>query len=193
MRFFVFAWLRQVRSAGRNLKSVLLVCAEGSSTAEYYRKRSLHEDGFRIASSLVHDRSEQWLDTLVKDADRHGVHEVWLCLPLSEGGGVRSIMYALRHRTVAVRFFPEWGDLPLLNHRVSNIAGLYSLDLSCSPMDGPPRVIKRMEGRRQKLSATPDLSGTVLPLCFIPNSALKSAPPFKSVMPKASACVGLPA
>ena len=49
------------------------------------------------------------------------------------------------------------------------------------------------EGRRQKLSATPDLSGTVLPLCLIPNSALKSAPPFKSVMPKASACVGLPA
>ncbi|MGP5445978.1 hypothetical protein, partial [Pseudomonas helleri] len=41
------------------------------------------------------------------------------------------------------------------------------------------------DGRRQKLSATPDLSGTVLPLCLIPNSALKSAPPFKSVMPKA--------
>ncbi|WP_218826469.1 hypothetical protein, partial [Pseudomonas aeruginosa] len=39
--------------------------------------------------------------------------------------------------------------------------------------------------RRQKLSATPDLSGTVLPLCLIPNSALKSAPPFKSVVPKA--------
>ncbi|WP_256573159.1 Wzz/FepE/Etk N-terminal domain-containing protein [Pseudomonas sp. CC6-YY-74] len=49
------------------------------------------------------------------------------------------------------------------------------------------------KGRRQKLSATPDLSGTVLPLCLIPNSALKSAPPFKSVMPKTSACVGLPA
>ena len=48
-------------------------------------------------------------------------------------------------------------------------------------------------GRRQKLSATPDLSGTVLPLCLIPNSALKSAPPFKSVVPKASACAGLPA
>src|SRR3990167_2177142 len=55
------------------------------------------------------------------------------------------------------------------------------------------RMDKVISGRRQKLSATPDLSGTVLPLCLIPNSALKSAPPFKSVMPKASACVGLPA
>ncbi|WP_238347782.1 relaxase/mobilization nuclease domain-containing protein, partial [Pseudomonas lactis] len=32
------------------------------------------------------------------------------------------------------------------------------------------------KGRRRKLSATPDLSGTVLSLCLIPNSALKSAP-----------------
>lgn len=52
---------------------------------------------------------------------------------------------------------------------------------------------KLISWRRQKLSATPDLSGTVLPLCLIPNSALKSAPPFKSVVPKASACAGLPA
>ena len=49
------------------------------------------------------------------------------------------------------------------------------------------------DGRRRKLSATPDLSGTVLPLCLIPNLALKSAPPFKSVMPKALACARLPA
>lgn len=54
-------------------------------------------------------------------------------------------------------------------------------------------IIKADKGRPRKLSATPDLSGTVLPLCLIPNSALKSAPPFKSVMSKASACVGLPA
>ncbi|WP_236468837.1 MULTISPECIES: hypothetical protein, partial [unclassified Pseudomonas] len=41
-------------------------------------------------------------------------------------------------------------------------------------------------GRPRKLSATPDLSGTVLPLCPIPNSASKSAPSFNSVKLKAS-------
>ncbi|MDW3711056.1 hypothetical protein, partial [Pseudomonas sp. 2023EL-01195] len=44
-----------------------------------------------------------------------------------------------------------------------------------------------IKGRPRKLSATPDLSGTVLPLCPIPNSALKNAPPFKSAVPKGSA------
>ena len=57
----------------------------------------------------------------------------------------------------------------------------------------PDDFVEAIAWRRQKLSATPDLSGTVLPLCLIPNSALKSAPPFKSVVPKASACAGLPA
>jgi len=52
-------------------------------------------------------------------------------------------------------------------------------------------LTQNKRGRRQKLSATPDLSGTVLPLCLIPNSALKSAPPSKSATPKASACAGL--
>lgn len=41
-------------------------------------------------------------------------------------------------------FHSEWGDLPLLNHKVTNIAGLYALDLSCSPMDGPAPVLKRV-------------------------------------------------
>ncbi|WP_449105294.1 AMP-binding protein [Pseudomonas mohnii] len=49
----------------------------------------------------------------------------------------------------------------------------------------------REAGRPRKLSATPDLSGTVLPLCPIPNSASKSAPSFNSVKLKASACAAL--
>ncbi|QIM56522.1 hypothetical protein [Pseudomonas veronii] len=48
-----------------------------------------------------------------------------------------------------------------------------------------------LEWAAAKLSATPDLSGTVLPLCPIPNSASKSAPSFNSVKLKASACAAL--
>jgi len=50
---------------------------------------------------------------------------------------------------------------------------------------------KIVGGRPRKLSATPDLSGTVLPLCPIPNSASKSAPSFNSVKLKASASAAL--
>ncbi|QIH08691.1 hypothetical protein ATY02_19170 [Pseudomonas sp. BIOMIG1BAC] len=65
--------------------------------------------------------------------------------------------------------------------------------LSDIQLDKRVRVTKEIINtrRRQKLSATPDLSGTVLPLCHIPNSALKNAPPSKSATPRASACAGL--
>src|SRR5690606_16897132 len=52
---------------------------------------------------------------------------------------------ALRHQTVDIRYLPDLGDLPLLNHRVSTIAGLYTLDISRSPMAGPARMVKRLE------------------------------------------------
>ncbi|MGI0735630.1 hypothetical protein ACRCPM_20735, partial [Pseudomonas aeruginosa] len=51
-----------------------------------------------------------------------------------------------------------------------------STDIStvASPLfEGTEGCFLLYDGRRQKLSATPDLSGTVLPLCHIPNSALK--------------------
>ncbi|WP_437880319.1 undecaprenyl-phosphate glucose phosphotransferase [Pseudomonas sp. LRF_L74] len=144
-RLLVFLLLRQVRSSGRNLKTVLLVDSGGSVAHLLSNGRSLDEDGFRIARTLSFSRHESWMECLVDTVDEQGVHEVWLCLTLAEGAVIKSVMYALRHHTVAVRFIPEWGDLPLLNHKVSNIAGLYSLDLSCSPMDGLARLLKRIE------------------------------------------------
>ncbi|MBN0517446.1 hypothetical protein JTM39_38415, partial [Pseudomonas aeruginosa] len=61
-----------------------------------------------------------------------------------------------------------------------------SLDARFASQD-QARLANHEQRRRQKLSATPDLSGTVLPLCHIPNSALKNAPPSKSATPRASA------
>ena len=96
-----------------------------------------------------------------------------LPVDLSEGGALRSILYALRHHTVEVRFIPEWGDIPLLNHKVSHIAGLYSLDLSCSPMDGPARVIKRLED--MLLGAL--ISLMIVPVCLAIGIAIKLTSP----------------
>ncbi|MNP03254.1 UDP-glucose:undecaprenyl-phosphate glucose-1-phosphate transferase [compost metagenome] len=129
--------------------------------------------GFRVATNLKYSPDKDWLKCLAERVDQHSVHEVWLCLPLSEGGAIRSILYALRHHTVAVRFIPEWGDIRLLNHRVSHIAGLYSLDLSCSPIDGPAQVLKRLED----LVIGGLISLLILPLCLLIGIAIKLSSP----------------
>jgi len=51
----------------------------------------------------------------------------------------------LRHQTVEVRFIPEFRDMALLNHRISEVAGHMSIDLSVTPMTETARFIKRLE------------------------------------------------
>ena len=142
-RFSVYLLLRELRSAGRNLKSVVVV--EHSAGSYFANEAMLREEGYRVVGRVSYRQTEDWQDSLAKVVGHEGAHEVWLCLPLAEGGAIKSVMYALRHHTVAVRFMPSWDDLPVLNNKVSNIAGVYSLDLSCSPMDGPARLVKRIE------------------------------------------------
>jgi putative colanic acid biosynthesis UDP-glucose lipid carrier transferase len=145
VRLVVFQGLRYVRSSGHNLKCVLLVGAGGDVSQKLEQDDSLYQHGYRITSRLRFDEKNEWIKQLVSTVSDSGVHEVWLCLPLSSGDTIKTVLYELRHLTVEVRFIPEWGDIPLLNHRVSNVAGLYSLDLSCTPMEGPARVVKRAE------------------------------------------------
>ncbi|MGE8439401.1 MAG: undecaprenyl-phosphate glucose phosphotransferase [Pseudomonas palmensis] len=173
LRFSVFLILRRIRGSGMNLKSVLLVDSGGQSASQLSSGKTLDEDGFHVRESLAFSQDENWMKSLVSKVDELGVHEVWLCLPLSEGGVIRSIMYALRHHTVAVRFIPEWGDIRLLNHKVSQIAGLYSLDLSCSPMDGPARMVKRIED----VVIGSVISILILPACLVIALTIKASSP----------------
>ncbi len=173
LRLAFYLFLRNLRSSGFNLKSVLLVDSGEVRAGQLNNGKALGEFGFKIATGLTFSSDESWLQHLVSKVDEERVHEVWLCLPLSEGGAIRSILYALRHHTVAVRFIPDWGDIRLLNHKVSYIAGLYSLDLSCSPMDGPARVIKRLED----LLIGGLISLLILPVCLLIALVIKLTSP----------------
>jgi putative colanic acid biosynthesis UDP-glucose lipid carrier transferase len=174
LRLLMFGFLRQLRSSGRNLKTVLLIDAGGSAAHRLNNGHSMDEDGFRIVSTLPFSESDGWLESLVAAVDKQRVHEVWLCLPLAEGTVIKSVMYTLRHYAVAVRFIPEWGDLPLLNHKVSNIAGVYSLDLSCSPMDeGPARLVKRLED----ILIGGMIALLILPICLLIALSIKLSSP----------------
>ncbi|MBF8723038.1 undecaprenyl-phosphate glucose phosphotransferase [Pseudomonas guariconensis] len=172
-RLSVFFILRRLRGKGRNLKSVLLIGSGGASAGQLNAGQSLDEEGFRIAANLPFANSDHWLDSLVEKVDELGIHEVWLCLSLADGGRIPDVLYALRHHTVAVRFIPEWGDIRLLNHKVSYIAGLYSLDLSCTPIDGFAQLVKRLED----LVIGSIISLAILPVCIFIAAAVRLTSP----------------
>src|SRR5690606_3279159 len=103
------------------------------------------------------------------EVEERGVHEVWLCLPLNQGEAIKRVIYALRHLTVDVRYVPDLGDLPLLNHRISSIGGLYALDISRSPMEGPARIVKRLED----IVLGSVIAVLMLPVCVVIAIAIK--------------------
>ena len=97
----------------------------------------------RIKNKLTADE----LNRLAERITESGAQEVWLCMSITCANDIRDFMYVLRNHTVEVRFIPDFGgiDMQLLNHRVSEVAGLYAIDLSVSPISGVARLVKRLE------------------------------------------------
>ncbi|MDR4125516.1 undecaprenyl-phosphate glucose phosphotransferase [Yanghanlia caeni] len=168
-RVSVHVFLRQLRIHGRNLKQVLVVELQNAAAPVRAMLDELPEHGFAITCFLPLGNDDAWYDTLRQKVVATAVHEVWLCLPLNQGEAIKQVMYALRHQTVDVRYIPDLGDLPLLNHRISHIGGLYTLDISRSPMEGPARVIKRLED----LILGAIISVLMLPVCAVIAVAIK--------------------
>lgn len=169
-RLVAFLVLRQARKRGRNLKGVVLIEMPDADHGVNTRLSELAEHGYKISARIPMENTEGWLHRLDAEVKASGAHEVWLCLPMSQGAEIKEILYALRHLTVEIRYLPDLGDLPLLNHSISNIAGLYALDISCTPMTGPSRLLKRLEDIALGLL----LSIVVLPLCALIAIAIKA-------------------
>ena len=88
---------------------------------------------------------EEGCEVLVS-GKRH-IDEVWLALPLRAEARMREILQMLRHSTVNVRLVPDIFGFHLLNHSVTEIAGVPVLDLRASPMQGANRILKAVEDR----------------------------------------------
>ena len=166
-RLGLYLALTRIRRKGHNIKEVLVVGSGrnfGRICDEFTQANPL---GFKIKTVITHSSQQDTLEKL-KHAVESGLHydECWLCLPLREGSMVQPVMYALRHHTMDIRFMPGMSDLPILNHRTTPIGDYYSLDISCSPMQGHNWIIKRIEdvviGTIILLGITPVLAAVAL-------------------------------
>ncbi|MDI5985653.1 undecaprenyl-phosphate glucose phosphotransferase [Halomonas sp. M4R5S39] len=146
-RVAVMLALKYARAKGKNLRGVFLV---GPGTNLLNVARSMRKspgEGFAIAGvQRLKDKPDRaFLECVARRVEASGAREVWICLPLEMGSTVREIVHALRHQTVEVRFIPEFGEIQLLNHQISEVAGRFAIDLSVTPMVETARFVKRVE------------------------------------------------
>ncbi len=81
------------------------------------------------------------------DAHKSNMDEIWIALPLCEEERVKKILYDLRHHTIMIRYVLDIFGLGLLNHSVTDLAGLPAINLNTTPMVGINRMIKAIEDR----------------------------------------------
>ncbi|SEO12016.1 putative colanic acid biosysnthesis UDP-glucose lipid carrier transferase [Vreelandella aquamarina] len=151
LRTSLYAYLRHVRALGRNLKRVLLIGKPENIALLEQRIADLPHTGYLIVGHHIDPADEDFLKHIAEFAKantfQRGFDEIWLGYPLVEGGRVRKLMSLLAGIPITVRFFPDLPDVRLLNHRITQVAGLYSLELNHTPLNGPKRLLKALEDR----------------------------------------------
>jgi len=168
----LYAFLKTLRRKGHNIKSVAVI-GSGNVLQQVMEKSADHaEYGFSVLRTFEltegPDRSTQ-LEKQLQDPLLDTVHEIWICLPLKDGDLLKRILHILRDSTAEIRYFPDFEDIRLLNHKVTNILGMYALDLSCSPMNGTNHWIKRGED----LLLGGIIAVLIVPLCLLIAIAVK--------------------
>lgn len=142
-----YFYFRALRKSGKNLLNILVLTTDKDQSKAHFNQEDLALSGYNIISYLTVQKLESsaHLATFDSELKKHQADEVWLNLPLSMGNFIKDIVYGLRHQTVDIRFFPDFEDIQLLNHKASHTAGHYAIDISCTPLDGINRQVKRLE------------------------------------------------
>lgn len=150
--------LRFIRKKGWNHKRVVIVGA-GRLGRDVERRLSEYAwTGFDIVGFVDNEpvaASESGgkvqllgdIKSLGDVVEKKRIDEVWIALPLKDEERVKRVFHSMRHSTATIRFVPDIFGFNLLNHSVTEIAGLAVLDLSITPMVGLNRVVKAFEDR----------------------------------------------
>ena len=157
-RFSLTIILRAMRRNGWNHKRIIIIGA--GTIGQNVAKNIVNADwtGLEVVGFLDDDKSlhGHWIKGVEVlggagkanlAIQQKAADEIWLALPLKAEDRVKEVLYDLRHNMATIRFVPGVFGFRLLNHSVSDVAGMAVLDLSTSPMVGLNRVIKAVEDR----------------------------------------------
>jgi putative colanic acid biosynthesis UDP-glucose lipid carrier transferase len=71
--------------------------------------------------------------------------EIWICLTLNEGSQFTEVVNKLSSSSAKIKFSPDLFMLRLLNHGISEVAGVPMIDISSSPFEGKKLYLKNLE------------------------------------------------
>jgi len=148
--------LRALRRRGYNQRFVVIVGA-GRLGQDIARRlaltpwsglsvRAFYDDDPTLAGTRVEGIEVRGtIDGAARDVATETIDQVWIALPLRADARIRELLLQLRRHSVEVRLVPDIFNFALLNHSVTEVAGLPVINLTESPLSDGNRVIKGAE------------------------------------------------
>jgi len=148
--------LRALRRRGYNLRHVIIVGA-GRLGQDIARRlaltpwsglsvRAFYDDDKALAGTRVEGVEVRGrVDQVAHDLATESIDQIWIALPLRADARIRELLLELRQHSVEVRLVPDIFNFVLLNHSMTEVAGLPIINLTESPLSGRNRVIKAVE------------------------------------------------
>jgi putative colanic acid biosynthesis UDP-glucose lipid carrier transferase len=148
--------LRELRRRGYNRRYVVIVGA-GRLGQDIARRlaatpwsglsvRAFYDDDPALAGATVEGIAVRGsVDAVAEGLAAGTIDQVWIALPLRADARIRSLLLQLRRHSVEVRLVPDIFDFALLNHSMTEVAGLPVINLAESPLSGVNRAIKGAE------------------------------------------------
>jgi putative colanic acid biosynthesis UDP-glucose lipid carrier transferase len=148
--------LRALRTRGYNQRLVVIVGA-GSLGQDIARRLArtpwsglsvlgfYDDDPMRRGTRVEGIEVRGPIESVVQDLTTATIDQVWIALPLRADARIRELLLELRRHSVEVRLVPDIFNFALLNHSMSEVAGLPVINLTDSPHSGANRAIKGAE------------------------------------------------
>ena len=158
-RLVLRSLLRLLRSRGFNQRNIIIVGLSGLFGDLISKIQRMPWTGFNIvgifssgAEKILNNSCNipllgNWNEVGSYLQKGNSVDQIWIVMPLKEEEKLKFLLHDLRHNTADIRFFPDFFEVRLLNHSLSEIAGFPVINLSVSPMDGINRYVKAFEDR----------------------------------------------
>ena len=154
LRLSIRMGLRALRLRGLNQRHVVIVGAGtlGSTVAARllqspwagFSIKGFYDDN-PVSASVAGRPVSVTNDRLLADVAAGDIDQVWLALPLRADARIREILTMLRDHPVEIRFVPDIYSFHLLNHSMTEVAGLPVISLTETPMSGVNRMVKAVE------------------------------------------------
>ncbi|MFV1975485.1 MAG: undecaprenyl-phosphate glucose phosphotransferase [Candidatus Scalindua sp.] len=157
-RMCIYGFLQYQRLRGKNFRRVVIVGAGdlgkklidkiADSPWTGFKIMGLFDDNAQLKESGIKGNKVLGsLDEIESYIKKNQIDEVWIALPLRAEERVKQLLYTLRHQTVNIKLIPDIFGFSLLNHSMTEIAGLPAVNLSDTPMGGVNKLVKAVEDR----------------------------------------------